>query len=129
MKISVPITALFIIVGSILVSGCGQPAGAADSVLAYLEALSSRDENRVVLSSCASWEEQAKTELEAFSAVTINLEDATCSESGADGDLTLVECSGKIVANYGNEILEIDLAERTYQSVNEGGEWRMCGYR
>ena len=35
----------------------------------------------------------------------------------------------KIVANYGNEVLELDLSERSYQVVEEGGEWRMCGYR
>jgi len=129
MKTSIPITAFFIIIGSILASACSQQGGAADSVLAYLQALSSRDENRVVLSSCAAWEGQARTELEAFSAVSVSLENASCSEAGTDGDFTLVDCTGKIIANYGNEILEIDLSERTYQTVYEGGEWRMCGYQ
>lgn len=129
MKRTVPIAAISILIASFLLSSCGQPSGPADSVLAYLQALSSRDENQAVLSSCAAWEGQAKTELEAFSAVTVSLEDASCKESGVDGDFTLIDCSGKIVANYGNEILEIDLAERTYQAVFEGDEWRMCGYR
>lgn len=91
--------------------------------------MSSRDENQLVLSSCAAWEAQAKTELASFSAVSVSLEDASCTESSEDGDYTLVSCTGKIVANYGNEILEIDLADRTYQAVYEAGEWRMCGYR
>ncbi len=123
------ITTIFLILCPVLLSGCRQPAGAGDAVLAYIQALSSGDENRVVLASCSAWEGQARTELEAFSAVTVSLESASCEESGADGEFTLVDCRGKIVANYGNEVLEIDLAERTYQAVHEGGEWRMCGYR
>ncbi len=84
---------------------------------------------RVSTLSCAGWESQARTELESFSAVTVTIENPACQESGIDGELTLVSCTGKIVANYGNEVLEIDLADRTYLSANEGGEWRMCGYR
>jgi len=40
-----------------------------------------------------------------------------------------VSCTGTITANYGNEVLEIDLSERTYQVVFEAGERRMCGCR
>jgi hypothetical protein len=57
------------------------------------------------------------------------LKDLDCQETGKDGDITLVRCSGKIEANYGNEILEIDLTRRAFQTVYEAGEWRMCGYR
>jgi len=46
-----------------------------------------------------------------------------------EGNSAIVACTGKIVANYGNEVLEIDLAAQKYQAVFEGGEWRMCGYR
>ena len=123
------ITVILITTITLTLTGCGKQENAADAILTYLDALSTRDENRLVLSSCSAWEAQAKTELESFSAVSVDLENASCSESGADGDITLVTCAGKIIANYGNEVLEIDLAERTYQAVYEGGEWRMCGYR
>ena len=46
-----------------------------------------------------------------------------------DGDYTIVSCEGVIIANYGNEVLEINLADQNYLSIFEGGEWRMCGYR
>ena len=46
----------------------------------------------------------------------------------AAGEFTLVGCTGTIVANYGNEVLEINLADQTYKAAFEGGEWRMCGY-
>jgi hypothetical protein len=129
MKKLILLSALLLIMPTALLAGCSNQESAADSILTYLQALISRDENQLVLSSCADWEAQAKTELESFSAVTVSLEDASCKESGQDGDYTLVSCNGIIVANYGNEVLEINLIERTFQAVYEGGEWRMCGYR
>ncbi len=102
------------------------PTGA---VLSYLQALVDRDGARLAALSCPDWEAAAQLELESFAAVTVTLEEASCQESGADGETTLVSCTGKIVANYGNEVLELDLAERTYQVVQQGGDWLMCGYR
>lgn len=125
----IPTIFLALIIGLIALAGCSSQNNAAGSILAYLEALAARDADSMLALSCADWEAQARTEFEAFSAVTIALEDATCSESGKEGELSLVSCTGKIVANYGNEILEIDLSDRTYLSAYEAGEWRMCGYR
>jgi hypothetical protein len=102
------------------------PAGA---VLSYLQALVDRDAPRLAALSCPDWEAAAQLELESFAAVTVTLEKASCQQTGTDGDITLVACTGKIVANYGNEVLELDLAERTYQVTQQGGDWLMCGYR
>ena len=79
--------------------------------------------------SCAAWEADAKTELNSFGAVTARLEDLSCNEAGKDGNFTLVACTGKIIANYNGEDQTINLADRTYKMVQEGGDWRMCGYR
>ena len=103
--------------------------GAVKAVQAYLQALVDKDSERIVSLACADWEAEARTELESFTAVSVDLQDVNCQETGVDGDTALVSCSGKITANYGNEVLEIDLAERTFQAVYEAGEWRMCGYR
>lgn len=116
---------------ALTLSACG---GAAQSrpgaaVLDYLQALVDRDGARLAALSCPDWEAAAQLELESFAAVTVSLEEANCQESGADGEITLVSCTGKIVANYGNEVLELDLAERSYQVVQQGGDWLMCGYR
>lgn len=108
-------------------SGQSQPAAAA--VTAYLEALVQKEENALINQSCAEWESQAKLEFDSFAAVEVEMEGPGCSETGVDGNMTLVSCTGKITASYGAEDLVIDLDERTYQVVNEGGEWRMCGYR
>lgn len=113
-------------------AACGstnQSQPAADAVTAYLEALVQKEENAMINQACAQWESQAKLEFDSFAAVKVALEGPGCSETGQDGSVTLVTCSGKIIASYGEEDLIIDLAERTYQVVNEGGEWRMCGYR
>lgn len=119
----------FLFIIPILLAACTANAdGAANAVQNYLQALIDQDRERLSNLSCAAWEADALTELESFTAVSVSLQDMSCQEEGADGEATLVACSGKIVANYGNEVLEIDLSERTYQTVYEGGEWRMCGY-
>ena len=38
-------------------------------------------------------------------------------------------CNGNIVATYNNEDQQLDLSVRTYQVVQEGGEWLVCGTR
>jgi len=106
-----------------------QSQQAAEAVTAYLDALVQKEENAMINQACAQWESQAKLEFDSFAAVKVALEGPGCSETGQDGGVILVNCSGKIIASYGEEDLVIDLAERTYQVVNEGGEWRMCGYR
>jgi hypothetical protein len=101
----------------------------ADAIQAYIQALVDKDIDHISPLVCGVREADARTEVESFTAVAVSLEDLACQETGKDGDVTLVACTGKIVANYGNEIQEIDLSERTFQAVFEAGEWRMCGYR
>lgn len=127
--------ALALLVAAVMIlAGCsggagGAAGGAPQAVERYLKALVERDENALIAASCAAFEEQARTEFDSFAAVKLNLQDVACQESGKDGAATLVTCSGQIIANYGAEDLQIDVADRTYLTVEEGGEWRMCGYR
>ncbi len=110
-------------------AACSESSGPAKAVKAYYEALAAKDASRLANASCAAWEADAKTELESFGAVQISLGEVSCQESGHDGEFTLVSCSGKISADYNGEILEIDLADHTYKAIQEGGDWRMCGYK
>ena len=87
-----------------------------------------RNANQVSLLSCKDWEPQARLEFDSFAAVKLALKDPQCQPPGQDGNYTLVTCTGSITANYGAEDLQIDVAGRIFQVVNEGGEWRMCGY-
>jgi len=113
-------------------TSCGQPSSNRDpseAISAYLLALVNKDVNQMINRSCAAWEAQAQQEFDSFAAVTANLDQVNCQMTGQEGDTRLVTCTGKIIANYGNEVLEINLGDRTYQVIDEGGEWRMCGYR
>lgn len=111
------------------ISGCtNNDAGAASAIEAYIQALEVKNADRLTNLSCGAWEANAKTELDSFAAVSVTLIDMNCKETEKEGEYTLVSCSGIIAANYNGEILEINLADRTYQVVYEAGEWRMCGY-
>lgn len=101
---------------------------APQAVLNYMQALVEMDENLMINYSCAEWEQQARLEHKSFAAVEANLESPSCQVSSSQGDTALVVCSGKIIANYGAEDLEIDLTDREYRVVEQAGEWRFCGY-
>jgi hypothetical protein len=106
-------------------SDSNAPAAAVES---YIQALVNKDENAMINYSCTTWEENAKVELNSFTAVTINLENLQCEVTGEDNNYKLVSCEGKIIAGYGNEDLVIDLSDKLFQVLQEDGEWRMCGY-
>jgi hypothetical protein len=109
--------------------GPSSNSAASKTIVDYLQALVDRQPNRMTNLSCAAWEEPAQVEYDAFAAVKLELKNPVCKDSGQEGEFTLVNCSGSIIANYGAEDQKIDLAERTYKAVQEGGEWRMCGYK
>jgi hypothetical protein len=117
----------------LLLSACASasPAqAAAAAVQSYWQAMVDRDLNKVVELSCASWEAQARTEFNSFSAVKLKLDHVACTVAGnATGQSVQVTCTGSIIANYGAEDLTIDIANRAYRAANEGGQWRMCGYQ
>ena len=107
-------------------SGDDAPAKAVES---YLNALVAKDENRLPTLVCGDWEQDALIELDSFQAVTPRLDNAVCKQTGTDGDTALVSCTGKIIATYNNEDQEMDLSVRTYQVVQDNGDWLICGTR
>jgi predicted small secreted protein len=117
--------------GCFLLAACvsnTQP-GPAQAVEAYLQALVNKDADKMISASCSEWESSARTELEAFTAVSASLDGLSCKETGKEGEKSLVQCDGKIVASYGGENQEFPLQGRTYQVVQQSGDWRMCGYK
>jgi hypothetical protein len=118
-------------IGSLLLSACGSsnenaPAKAVED---YLNALVAKDGDRLTTLSCGDWEDDALLELDSFQAVTARLEGLACEQTGTDGDMALVLCNGNIVATYNDEDQELDLSVRTYQVIQEGGDWLVCGTR
>jgi hypothetical protein len=99
------------------------------AVESYLTALVEKDANRLTTLSCGEWEEDALLAMDSFQAVATRLEGLACEQTGTDGDTALVLCKGNIVATYNEEDQQLDLSTRTYQVVQEGGEWLVCGDR
>ena len=122
---------LFIVFTALVLSACASNTdkAPAQAVEDYLNALVEKDANRLTTLSCGEWEEDALLELDSFQAVTARLEGLACEQTGTDGDTALVLCNGNIVATYNNEDQQLDLSVRTYQVLQEGGEWLVCGTR
>ena len=125
------LTLLVTVIATLALTACASnnTAAPAKAVEDYLSALIAKDADRLSTLSCGEWEDDALLELDSFQAVTARLEGVACEQTGADGDTALVLCNGKIIATYDNEDQELDLSVRTYQVVQEGGEWLVCGVR
>jgi hypothetical protein len=130
MRRNLLIPLIFFSLTILLLSACsGQADSATTAVQAYLDGLVNKDADQVINVSCLDWENDAQAEIDAFITVDAILEDVTCQESGSEGDFTLVTCTGNIVFSYGDENQYLGLEGQTYLTLQEGGEWRMCGYK
>jgi outer membrane murein-binding lipoprotein Lpp len=132
MKTQNQFTFITLILVFLLLAGCSNANGSSGAPKAaedYYQALVEKDENTMINLSCAAWEQDTKTMFTSFAAVDLDLEDLACQQDSLDGDKATVSCQGSLIANYGAEVLEIDIAERPFAVVKEGGEWRMCGYQ
>lgn len=114
----------------IILSACASNTDApAQAVENYLNALVDKEADKLPTLVCGEWEEDALIELDSFQAVTASLENVSCSQTGTDGETTLVLCTGNIVASYNDEDQRLDLSVRTYQVIEQGGDWLVCGTR
>jgi len=121
-----------VFIANILLTACSSSAKAdapVKAVEAYLDALVTKNADRLPTLVCGDWEQDALIELDSFQAVTTRLEDLACQQTGTDGSTALVHCTGRIVATYNNEDQNLDLSVRTYQVKQEGGDWLVCGTR
>ncbi|HEX9091257.1 MAG TPA: hypothetical protein VF831_07195 [Anaerolineales bacterium] len=125
-----PFLIIFIVIISIFtLVGCrSETNDAPKTIEAYIKALSNQDANQISSLSCADWEPQALIEVDSFTAVSSEVKDLACQQSGQDGDDVYVSCTGILALDYGGEAQQIDLSSRTYIARQEGGEWHMCGY-
>ncbi len=116
---------------SIILSACGASAsgGAAPAVENYITALAAKDQAALISNSCADWEDDALIELDSFALVEVTVDGMACTESGTDGDKTLVDCTGMLNMSYNGEPQSLDLADRTYEVIEQDGNWLVCGVR
>ena len=115
--------------GIVLMACSSSTDAPAQAVENYLNALVNKEADKLPTLVCGEWEEDALIELDSFQAVTARLENVACSQTGADGEAALVLCTGNIVATYNDEDQKLDLSVRTYQVVEQGGDWLVCGTR
>jgi hypothetical protein len=118
---------------SIALAACGGGAAsssdAAKNIEGYLQSRVKGDVNQMISLSCAAWEQNARLEATSIQGRSPELDSLSCSTSSAEGSTAFVSCKGKIITSYDGEKREFDLAEREFKATQEGGEWRMCGYR
>ena len=111
-------------------AACGDTQdGAAQAIEGYLTAMVEKDSAALINYACAAWEEGAQIDSAALDGVEAYLEGLSCTTAGTDGDFTLVSCEGNIIATYAGEDRPLPLDARQYLAIEEGGEWRMCGYK
>jgi len=121
---------LSLVLATILLAACASNSDApVKAVENYLNALVNKEADKIPTLVCGDWEEDALIELDSFQAVTARLDNLSCSQTGTDGDTALVLCTGNIVATYNNEDQQLDLSTRTYQVVQQSGDWLVCGTR
>jgi hypothetical protein len=124
------LTIILFVMMLFIISGCSAGGDVqAQIVEQYLQALVDQDGARVSSLSCKDWESSAIMEMDSFQAVEASLVDLACVSGETVDDMTLVVCQGKIVATYNEEQQELDLSLRSYQTIKDGAEWRVCGYR
>ncbi|HVF25089.1 MAG TPA: hypothetical protein VNA23_04325 [Anaerolineales bacterium] len=124
------LTLFLMLSANLLLVACASSADApAKAVENYLNALVEKDADRLSTLVCSAWEEDALIELDSFQAVTARLAGAACTQTGTDGEIALVDCTGSIIASYNDEDQELDLSVRTYQVTQESGDWLVCGVR
>jgi len=115
---------------NILLTACASSSDApAKAVEDYWSVIAAKDADRLPTLVCGDWESDALTVLDSLQAVTARLENVSCSQTGTDGDIALVNCTGKMILTYDTEDQEIDLSVFTYEVIEEGGDWLVCGTR
>ncbi|KAA3643242.1 MAG: hypothetical protein DWQ07_22255 [Chloroflexi bacterium] len=125
----IPFFVLLIVISSILLAACQSGPGPEAAIEGYILALVDKDEDSLISLSCNAWEEGARTDARAYDGVETRLEGLECEQSSASDGEAIVSCTGTIIGTYNGEDRPIDLAARDFLAVEEGGEWRMCGYR
>lgn len=116
---------LFLLLPMMILASCATESDPADTIMKYLEARLASDADQLRELSCAAWESQVPLQAASFQSIDASLENATCRTSGTQGDMTVIECTGKIVYEYNGEHNERELGN--FLVTQENGDWKMCG--
>ena len=120
-----------ITLATLVLSACGSSNTDApvQAVEEYWNVIVAKDAERLPTLVCGGYEDEALTVLDSLQAVTARLDSLSCTQTGTDGDTALVNCTGNLVLTYDAEDQNLDLSVFTYEVVEEGGDWLICGAR
>lgn len=105
-----------------LVACAGGEGDPVTTVQDYLQAKVDSDADTIGRLLCSEMEAVLERETRTFDSVSdATIEGMSCAFDGAN----TVACDGRIVALYGTEETEFQLA--SYRVVQEDGEWKWCG--
>lgn len=127
-KPSVALSLIILLIPFLLSACLGGGDVPAQTVELYYQALVEKEQDRLVNLSCADWEPMALMEFDSFRSVETTLEGLSCQSISQEADSARVTCQGEIAASYEGEIREFPLSGQTYLVIQEGGEWRVCGF-
>jgi len=118
---------IILIVG--FLSGCGKnQALASQSVEAYFQAIVEKDQDMLVSKVCASYEPNAMMDFNTFAIVKTSLDNFSCQTTGTNETGYEVKCQGSLQAEFGEELRIFELSNRTFQVIEENGNWLICGH-
>ena len=123
-------TLFLVLLTVLLLTACAPAGGPEKSVEKYFQAVNEKDTTQLSTITCKAWEMDALMVLDAFQAVSTQLEGLSCQQTGTDPNgMAVVSCQGKIIASYEGEAVEFDLSIQEYLVENANGEWLVCGTR
>ena len=122
---------LSIMLAALVLAACGSANtdAPAQAVEEYWNVIVAKNAERLPTLVCGDYEEDALTVLDSLQAVTARLDSFSCTQTGTDGDTALVNCTGNLVLTYDAEDQNLDLSVFTYEVIEEGGDWLICGAR
>jgi hypothetical protein len=120
---------LSIILLVVFLPGCGNNQSlAAQSVEGYFQAIVEKNQDMLVSKVCTSYEPNAMMDFNTFAIVKTSLENFSCQTTTTNENGYDVNCQGSLQAKFGDELRTFDLSKRTFQVVEENGNWLICGH-
>ena len=120
---------LSIILLVVFLPGCGNNQSlATQSVEEYFQAIVEKNQDMLVSKVCTSYEPNAMMDFNTFAIVKTSLENFSCQSTTTNENGYDVNCQGSLQAKFGDELRTFDLSKRTFQVVEENGNWLICGH-
>ena len=120
---------LSIILLVVFLPGCGNNQSlATQSVEEYFQAIVEKNQDMLVSKVCTSYEPNAMLDFNTFAIVKTSLENFSCQTTTTNENGYDVNCQGSLQAKFGDELRTFDLSKRTFQVVEENGNWLICGH-